>query len=61
VFNIRQETLSYLSKVPNGLIPFYTEEEVDGQVPKERIFQHEIFEDEVNKFTCKELEEKNGI
>lgn len=34
ILNVRKESLLYLSKVPLGLIPFYTEEEVEGQIAK---------------------------
>lgn len=39
ILNIKDESLSYLSKIPQGLIPFYSYEEVISLHPKEIIFQ----------------------
>jgi hypothetical protein len=61
VFNARQESICYLSKVPPGLIPFETEEEVALQQPKEKLSLSEIYENGENKATVRAIPEKYGI
>ena len=53
IFNAKNESLCYLSKVPSGIIPFLSYEEVLSQQPKEKLLRSEVFENGENRFSCR--------
>jgi hypothetical protein len=62
IFNAKHESVSYLSKVPLGLIPFANEEEVLTQQHKEKLYRNDVFDEhDENRLTLREILDKNGI
>jgi hypothetical protein len=43
ILSTKQESLSYLSKIPSEYIPFYNEEEVNCQIAKEKMTTGDIY------------------
>ncbi len=48
----------YLSKVPEGLIPFFTEEEVKGLTYKEKITREMVRKNTITDFKCYPIQGK---